>query len=102
MDPTSNISRWVAFLLAPLAALAAGLLAHAALSIFGITLDPTATTAWMLGVMGGLIALAYKWLHNRGQAEIAHALGTSPQQLDELASLVASRLPAPPKQPPPA
>lgn len=101
MDPTSNIGRWVAFLLAPLAALAAGLIAHAALVIFGITLDPTATTAWMLGAMGGVVLLAFKWLHNRGRAEIAHTLGTSPEHLDELAALVEARLPAPPTKPPP-
>jgi hypothetical protein len=99
MNPDSKISRWVAFLLAPLATIAAGLVAHAALAIFNVQLDPTATAAWMLGAMASLAGLAYKWLHNRGRYEIAHVLGTNPDTLDTVATAVLDRLPDAPQTP---
>lgn len=97
MDPTSNIGRWVTFLLGPLSVLAAGLISHAALAVFGIHLDPTATAAWSLTAMIGATGLIYKWLHNRGVQELAHATGTSPQRIDEIATLVIDRMPKAPE-----
>lgn len=96
-DADSKIGRWVAFLLAPLAAILAGVAAKAALGLFGIELDPTQTTAWMLGAMLSLAGLAYKWLHNRGRYEIATALGTNPDQLDQIVDAVLNRLPEAPQ-----
>lgn len=96
MNVQSNISRWVTFLFGPLAIAAGGFVAVKAKSWFGYDLAPAEATAYLLGIVGGISALVYKWLHNRGQYEIAKALGTSPANLDAITTAVLSRLPAAP------
>lgn len=96
MNLQSNISRWVTFLFGPLAIAAGGFVAVKAKSWFGYDLAPAEATAYMLGIVGGVSALIFKWLHNRGQYEIAKALGTSPDNLDAITTAVLSRLPAAP------
>jgi len=101
MDPNSNIARWVAFLLGPLAALIAGFVTHIALSVFGYHLNDTATTAWVLGVTLGVAGLIGTWLHNRGKFEIASLLHLSPLTVEEIEHLIATKIPPAPAGEPP-
>jgi hypothetical protein len=95
----SNISRWVTFLFGPLALIAGGFIAIKAKAWFNYDLDPAEATAYVLGIVGGIAALVFKWLHNRGKYEIAEQLGVNADQLDTIATAVLSRLPAAPTSP---
>lgn len=104
MDPNSNISRWIAFLVLPLATLIGAFIAIKAKSWFNYDLDPAAAAAYVLGIIlaiaGGLIT----WLRNRGKFEIASALKLDPDNIDAIAAQVLARIPpapAAPQAPPP-
>jgi hypothetical protein len=95
----SNISRWVTFLFGPLAIIAGGFIAIKAKAWFNYDLDPAEATAYVLGIVGGIAALVFKWLHNRGRFEIAERLGVNPDQLDTIVNAVLNRLPEAPQTP---
>lgn len=95
MNPNSNITRWVAFLLGPLAAVISGIVVHVALTVFGYHLDPVQMTAWVLGVL----FLISVWLYNRGKYEIAHLLHLSPLTVEDIEHLIETKLPPAPPAP---
>jgi hypothetical protein len=101
MDPSSNITRWIAFLVAPFLALAGGFIALKANSWFGMHLAPAEATAWVTTVVLGIVGLALKWLHTRGQFELAKTVGTDPKTIDQIVGAVIDRLPQAPQAPPP-
>lgn len=98
-DTSSNISRWVAFLLGPLALIVGGFVAVKAKQWFGYDLDPAEATAYFVGIIGGIAGLVVTWLRNRGKYEIAKATGVSPDTVDLIATAVADRLPQAPQAP---
>jgi hypothetical protein len=100
MDPTSNISRWITFVVTPFLALAGGFIALKANTWFGMHLAPAEATAWVTAVVGGIIALALKWLHTRGQFELAKSVGVDPKVVDQIVDAVIDRLPQAPQVPP--
>jgi hypothetical protein len=98
-DENSNIGRWVAFLLGPLALLFGGFVAAKAKSWFNYDLAPAEAAAYFLTIVGGIAALLFKWLHNRGKYELAKATGISSDTIDLIASAVVTRLPQAPQAP---
>ena len=98
-DPSSNISRWVAFLLGPLAIAAGAFVAIKAKQWFNYDLDPAEATAYFVTLIGGIAAGVVTWLRNRGRFEIAAHLGVNPDQLDTIVNAVLTRLPEAPQSP---
>lgn len=99
-DPSvteSNITRWVAFLLLPLATLASGFIAIKAKAWFNYDLDPAEATAYIIGVVGSVAAGIGVWLRNRGKYEIAERTGISEEQIGLIARVVAEHLPQAPQ-----
>lgn len=96
--PTSNISRWVAFLILPLATAAATLISVKAKAWFGVDLDPAQAVVFIISVAGGITT----WLLNRGKWEIAKHFGPKTgTDVDRFISLIEERLPPPPSAPAP-
>lgn len=98
-DANSNISRWIAFLLGPLAILVGGFVAIKAKSWFNYDLEPAEATAYILGIVGGIAGLFVTWLHNRGKNEIAKTTGLSETQVEGIVSVIEERLPHAPDAP---
>lgn len=67
----SNIGRWVAGVLTPIALPVVGGLAFWLQGKLGIDMDPIEATAFIVTVVGGLAATAVTWLLNRGKHEVA-------------------------------
>jgi hypothetical protein len=101
MSPeNSNISRWVAFLVLPLATLIGGFIAIKAKAWFNYDLDPAEATAYVVSSVAAIAGGIGLWLHNRGKYEIAKATGIDSDKLDLIVGAVISRLPAAPSAPP--
>lgn len=98
-DEGSKISRWVVFLLGPLVLLASSFVAIKAKQWFNYDLSPAATAAYLFGIIGGLAALIWKWVHNRGEQELAKAVGVQPAEVEAIVSQVIERLPNAPSAP---
>jgi hypothetical protein len=98
-DPSSNISRWVTFLLGPLILIASGFVAIKAKSWFNYDLAPAEAAAYFTTIIGGIAAGVVTWVRNRGKYEIAKATGIDDATLDLIASAIASRLPQAPSAP---
>lgn len=92
----SNISRWIAFLILPLATLVGAFVAIKAKAWFNYDLDPAAATAYIVTIVGGIAGGIIAWLHNRGEYEIAERLNVDPDQLDTIVNAVLTRLPEAP------
>ena len=97
----SNITRWVAFLILPLATIAGGFVAIKAKSWFNYDLDPAEATAYIVSTVGAIAGGIGLWLRNRGKYEIAERTGISEDQIDLIARVVAERLPQAPQAPAP-
>ena len=102
MNPQdSNISRWVAFLILPLATLASGFVAIKAQTWFNYHLDPAEATGYIVSIVTAIAGGIALWMHNRGKYEIAKATGIDDEKIDLIAHAVAERLPKPPQAPAP-
>ena len=97
MAQDSNISRWVAFLILPLATLAGGWVAIKAKSWFNYDLDPAEATAYIVSVIVSIAGGIGIWLRNRGRYEIAEATGIDADKLDLIVKAVENRLPQAPR-----
>lgn len=98
MNPeSSNISRWVAFLILPLATLAGAWVAIKAKAWFNYDLNPAEAAAYIVSIVVSIAGGIGLWLRNRGKYEIAKATGVSEDQIDVIARVVAERLPAAPQ-----
>lgn len=95
----SKISRWVVFLLTPLILLVSSFIAIKAKAWFNYDLSPAATAAYLFGLIGGVAAVIWKWVHNRGEQELAKAVGASPDQVEAIVTQVIERLPNAPSAP---
>ncbi len=100
-DENSNISRWVAFFVLPLASIAGSFIALKAKTWFNYDLDPAEATAYIVSVVAAIAGGIALWLHNRGKYEIAKATGIDDEKIDLIAHAVAERLPKPPQAPGP-
>lgn len=98
-NPESNISRWVTFLLGPLILLASAFVAAKAKQWFNYDLNPAEAAAYFFGIVGGVAALIYKWLHNRGVYEAAKSTGLPEEQLNHILSTIEEKLPTAPSAP---
>jgi hypothetical protein len=99
MDPTSNISRWVGWLLMPLATAVGGFVALKAKTWFGLDVDQGEATAYSLGLMLAIASGFLLWMRNRGKFELAELFGVDGDRLEQveaLAKLAASQLPQSP------
>lgn len=98
MDPNSNISRWVSWLLMPLATAAGGFIALKARTWFGLDIDPAEATAYALGLMLAIASGFLLWVRNRGKYEIARVFGLDPEEVERLevmGKLGAAQMPPP-------
>lgn len=95
----SKISRWVVFLLTPLILIASSFIAIKAKTWFNYDLSPAATATYLFTIIGGIAALIWKWVHNRGEQELAKAVGASPDQVEAIVTQVIERLPNAPSAP---
>lgn len=94
----SFIGRWVAFLILPVATALAALIGVKAKSWFGVDLDTTEITAWIVSVAVGIGV----WLYNRGKYEAAKVTGLDEDVIDGLVQkVIEEKLPAPPSAPAP-
>lgn len=66
---TSQIGRVVAFVVTPVLLPVLGALAVWLQDKVGINMDPAVLVGFVVSVVAGTAALAYKWLHNRGEYE---------------------------------
>lgn len=98
-DEGSKISRWVVFLLTPLILLVSSFIAIKAKAWFNYDLSPAATAAYLFGLIGGVAAVIWKWVHNRGEQELAKAAGVNPDQVEAIVTQVIERLPNAPSAP---
>jgi hypothetical protein len=97
MSPeNSNITRWVAFLILPLATLAGAWIAIKAKAWFNYDLDPAEATAYIVSIVAAIAGGIGLWLHNRGKYEIAKATGIDEDKIDQIVGAVVSRLPSAP------
>jgi hypothetical protein len=91
LDPTSNISRYVAFALQPIVTLAVAVVAVKAKAWFGVDLN----TGEILALVLGTIVSFVTWLINRGRFEIRERFGdNSAADYDTVLRLIEERLPA--------
>lgn len=93
---TSNISRWIAFLVGPLVLLISGFIALKAKQWFNLDVSSQDVAAYVLGLVLSLGGLLTVWLHNRGKHEIAKLTGLSEAKVEAIERLIESRLPAAP------
>lgn len=98
-DSQSNISRWVTFLLTPLILLAAGFVSVKAKSWFNYDLSPVEAAAYFVTIIGGIAAVIWKWVHNRGLHELASATGLPEEQINHIVSVIEEKLPNAPSAP---
>lgn len=95
-NPQSNISRWVTFLVAPLVLLVSSFIAIKAKTWFNYDLSPAAAAAYLFSIVGGVAAVIWKWVHNRGLHELATASGMNEEQLNHIVSTIEEKLPQAP------
>lgn len=101
MNPQdSNISRWIAFLVGPIATLAAGFVALKAKTWFNLDVEPAEVVAYVTGLVLSVGGLFVTWLHNRGKYEIAKEAGASPELVEQITRIIESRLPTAPGEAP--
>lgn len=99
MLSSEYIGRWVAFAGAAVAALLATFLANEAQVLFHLHLNQSTLLGYLTPFTVGTFGLAWKWLHNLGNQELA-ALGRdlhlSPTVIREIEKLIEERTPVPP------
>lgn len=66
---SSNIGRIVAFVLTPILLPVIGAIAYWLQDKLGVNLDPQEAVAYIVTVVGGVAAVIFKWLSNRGEWE---------------------------------
>lgn len=98
-NPESNIARWVTFLVAPLVLLAASFIAIKAKTWFNYDLSPAAAAAYLFSIVGGVAAVIWKWVHNRGLYELSKTTGLPEEQLNHIVSTIEEKLPTAPSAP---
>lgn len=100
MNPqTSNISRWITFLVGPLVLLISGFIALKAKQWFNLDVSSQDVAAYVLGLVLSLGGLLITWLHHGGKQELAKLTGMSEARVEALENLIESRMPAAPMTP---
>jgi hypothetical protein len=96
---SSNISRWVAFLVSPLVLLISGFIALKAKTWFNLDVSPQDVAAYVFGLVLSLGAILTTWLHHSGKQELAKLTGLSEDKVEGIEALIEERLPKAPDAP---
>lgn len=95
----SNISRWVTFVVTPFVLLAAAWVSIKAKSWFNYDLSPAEAAAYIFGILGGITLVIYKWVHGRGNYDLAKITHEPISRIEALEELIEERLPHAPSAP---